>query len=470
MICPECGIESKEAICPRCGVVLRPGSGHHRKAAPKSDPAPKLSKPPLRMKMVIWPAIALLLPLAYLFFDAFVLLSAQLFDAAPSGTTYLVQLVECLGDPVFETNTPGELAEAAMGAAVPLLTYISPVNLVPSLVAGQSELAPFLLPVIVTVLLALCCVAAAVLLLITGGRILRWRTFTNLTSVLGTAAVFSPLLGSLLLRVVYFLMHGAAGADQMMLRVLPSLESLAVMGILACALLPALATLRKHAAYAKREGEFVQFPYHILVRAPFRMTKGLVLGATLASVLLAALFLLLPVTNVGRFSLQIARADWLAVLRSLFAGNGTEREAAMADAYALCNLVAMLLVLIGMLFVLISLLRLLLTKKEALCKGRKLPEFAGNIRMSLLSPFLIFGAFQIMMTVVAVFFTPVAAHIDFANVTDTLSIVYLTAGRFHTLGYTTTLYAFLATAGALLWYSAGQGALALSEHAAQGDG
>jgi uncharacterized membrane protein YvbJ len=73
MICKSCGTESKGKRCPHCGEKLILDSASTTSAAVDSDAAARKPKrlPPLSLKMVFWQAIALFLPLAYLFFNVF---------------------------------------------------------------------------------------------------------------------------------------------------------------------------------------------------------------------------------------------------------------------------------------------------------------------------------------------------------------------------------------------------------------
>ena len=128
MICKQCGTQSREDFCPRCGEILRPGA--IRLSAPieepKTEPTPKPQRqrrnPPLRLKMVLAQAIALFLPLAYFFFDFFVVLSDRLFEVA-EGKMQLSRLVQLLCNTMYESNAVGEIAEATMGGSVELLFF-----------------------------------------------------------------------------------------------------------------------------------------------------------------------------------------------------------------------------------------------------------------------------------------------------------------------------------------------------------
>lgn len=473
MICNSCGTETKADICPHCGASMRGDVIAYSIPAPnepkvaKEMPAPPKRKPPLRMKMVIWPAIALFLPLAYLFFDCFILLSEQLFFGTPSGSVYLLELMQCLSDVSFATNSLGELTEATFGNAVTLITHVSPVSILPAIAAGNNDLLPLLLPVVITVLLALGCAACGVLLILTGGRILRLRLYRDLTLFAGAGATFAPLLGNLLLRVIYCMGQGMDGADLMMRRVLPSLESLCVMGILVCALLPAMGTLRQLGAYTERTQDHVGFPFRLLAHAPFKLQKAMLILFSLLSLGVIALVAFLPMTNLGitlrtSETKQGIAAAWNGSVTALTPlGGGSPAPLALTrDLPLLAAYLGLGLLLLGVLSAVVSLLCIVFVKKEASIgkKGffRALGDLADHLRSALLSPYGCMVVLQLVQVLMWLFFTPVAAHIDFSGAESTVTLIYLAMGQARLTGATTTLYSLMAAAGAVLWYSTAQ--------------
>lgn len=483
MICSKCGIESKDDFCPRCGEQLRAGAVKMTAAEltpPPASEAPvskKRRKPPLRMKMVIWPAIALFLPLAYLFFDFLVLLSEGLFAAMPTGGTYLSELMRCLSDVSFATNSLGELTEATFGETVALLTHVSPVSILPAIAAGNKDLLPLLLPVALTALLALGCAACGVLLILTGGRILRLRLYRDLTLFVGGAATFAPLLGNLLLRVIYCMGKGTEAADAAMLRVLPSLESLCIMGILACALLPALGALRGLGAYSDRAQVHVGFPFRVIARSSYRFKKVLILLFSMLFLVLIGAILCLPVTHLGgvgrmgdvKAAVVTAWDGVIVALARMSMGGGVEFDTFARDLLSLSVFIGLGLMLFGVLNVLLALLRVMLTGRDRLAakKGpkRALRELSDQIRAAVFSLFGCVVVLQLVQIAVWLFVTPAAAHVDFSNASETVSLLYLAMGQARLLGGTTTVYAFAATVGVAIWYAVTQCAFALLNHA-----
>jgi hypothetical protein len=425
---------------------------------------------------VILSAIALFFPLAYLFFDL-VLLSDRLFFGTPAGGTYLSELMRYLSDVSFATNTPSELTEATFGEAVATVTAVSPFSILPAVAAGQGELAPLLLPVAVTVVLALGCAAGGVLLILTGGRILRLRLYRDLTLLAGAGATFAPLLSTLILRVTYCLGQGSAVADERMRRVLPSVEALCIMGILVCALLPALAALREMGARAERAREHVGFPFRPLEKLPFGLTKALLLSLSALAMGLIGAMLFVPTTHVGTVmgvgNLRQAVTDtWNSTIPGLAAvgvdGATVDHFALGRDLMRLTAFLGWGFLLLSLLFALCAWLRVLFAKKDPRSKTngakRALKELPDQLRAAALAPFAWMVVVQSIHVCLLLFASPIAAHMDFSSAAETFDLIYLVMCHARTMGTTTTLYSFLAAAAALLWYGATQCARALLNH------
>ena len=474
MICKSCGTESKGKRCPHCGEKLSLDSASTTSAAVDSDAAARKPKrlPPLSLKMVFWQAIALFLPLAYLFFNVFICLSNSFFSFSTTGEMHLHRFIERLADRTYETNVVGEIMELTLGEAVTAFDTVSPFFYLNAERAAQISL--FVLPVLVITAFVLICAAAGVLLFLTGGRILRVRAFCNLTFFGGVGATFAPLLGLLLLRLQYCMDGGLAAADMQMQRVIPSMEAICVMGILMCTLLPALASLRRIAAYAAKERDFVCFPYRFLAKRPFAVSKIMALLAALAAVALAVGFVMLPISIPQATQdllgiRQVIEKDVKAIgslAKELLARNGAISFTRIADAvFGVVGWAWMIFVLFGGLRVLLSLLRVLFVKRSSLLKKKRkqktVRKLSLAVRNTIFAPFIVFIVAQVIMCVVLLLFSPITMHLDFSCVDDTLSIVYLTIAYVRTLGATNTLYALLAMLGILFWHTADQAGAAL---------
>lgn len=474
MICKRCGTETKEQFCPRCGDLLDMQTPVE--VTVPSEPAPVQAdtrvyrRPPIRLKMVIWQTLALLFPIAYFFFDAFVVLSDKLFLSSVSGSMNLTRLIERLCNASYAHNAVSEVTEAALGESVVLMESVS----LASLISGGSPSDIFWLPLAITTFFVLLCAVSAVLLFFTGGRILRLRSFCNLVLLGGTGAVFAPLVGTLALRLSYCMGHGIESADMMMLRILPSFEHLCIMGILMCALLPSLSSIKGISAYARRQNQFLTFPFGGLEMRSFALKKALGLLALLMVVPLIVCEFFLPISGLGTLNPFVVWSDLSSCYHTVVAA----RDATMAGNGAAVNFFAVtgtlirtstplatVAVLICCAVLLVVFLRLvtLRTMEGAQKKATKwVLEGAGKgVRNAVLAPYVAILVVQVVGVLFLLFATPVVSHLNFANIEQTLSVLYLAMAYVRAVSGTGTFYSLLAVGGMLLWHTAENAANAL---------
>ena len=390
---------------------------------------------------------------------------------------YLHRFMERLSDRAYETNTVGEILELTLGEAVPAFEVVS---LFSAFHAAPYE-SSLVLPVLVIAAFVLICAAVGVLLFLTGGRALRIRAFCNVTLFAGIGATFAPLLGLFLLRLQCCFSDGFLTADAQMQRVVMSLDALCIMGILICTLLPALASLRRLAAYAKRERDFVCFPYRFVAKRSFRTAKIMALIAVIGLIVWVGAIAFFPIStpemagDVSTIWKNLLKDSDTAIttIKALFTSEGGSISL-MDIARILLGItgpLSIVFALLGLLCALLSLLGVLTVRRDSLLKKKRkrkeIKNLPASVRKTVFAPCTTFFVMQVVLCVLLLFFTPVTMHFDFSRVNDTLSVVYLTVAYLRTLGSVNTLYTLLAAAGVLLWHLADQAVAALIVRAAK---
>ena len=488
MICKNCGTESRENFCPRCGEMLRfvsvPPSAP-LPVAPKADPpVKKESKEQLRarkkrekkkkraalpvipMRVLICPILTLLLPIVYLFFDAFVLLSERLFVEGGDPTP-LRALVETLCDPLYANNSVQEIQEAWFGERFAFFSTLTPLSLF-----RMSGLGILCVPLILELALVFGCVLFALLLAITKGKILRVGFFSALIPFCGVGATFAPLLANALLQLVACVGRGVQGAELWMLRVTPSIEALCLMGLLACILLPSMHALRRVSADALREAQAVYFPWGFLKKTSSAVAKSVTLVAGALGVVLVLVMTLLPISRFAtlRDIGELIRTDWAQignVWQSLRVEGGSP-VALFETLLRLASLWWMPISLIAVICATVGLIRTVCLHKDETYTPKKL-RFLGrmlhDVRGAVLAPYTCFVLVQSFLIAVLLFATPILKQLNFDDVTGVLSVLYLAIGYVCSLGGTGVLYICLALGGGVLWFTIDQGAAAVLVHA-----
>ncbi|MBQ3483631.1 MAG: hypothetical protein IJA78_05585 [Clostridia bacterium] len=488
MICRICGTQFNDRFCPRCGAEQgaaptpppqEPSPSEAASASEGKGRAQKKQrepKPPIRMRTVFWSGVAMLLPLLYLFVDLFVSLSGALTQITPSGQSNLSVLFARLTSPSYATNTCAELVEGTLGTADPLLTTVS----LKTVFTGGAD-ALFVAPVFLVAVFALLCAVMGVLVLFTAGRILRNKWLTDLAVIGGVGATAAPLAGMLLMRVVYCLQNGGFGkealaaADARFVTLGLSVESMLLLAVLTLVLLPAVGVLRRVGARAQGSRVHVMLPYRLFAERSFGLTRLLAILSVVLALGVLVGYMSLPVLTVGAVfdfpsAYQNLFPNFIAAAKSmwaLIAGSAVSEElpTLLAPLLGFAFLLQAILLLVALWRVLGLLYRLCRVRVFALSDRksdcRSLTTAGKRVRRMILVPFCCFVWVQAVLTVLILLASGVAAHLDFANVSETLGVLYLSVAFVRALGGVTVVYTLLAAVGALLWHTAENLSLAL---------
>lgn len=471
MICKFCGTESTDKRCPNCGMHMNdqvsavPPMPPKVNVAPtvKEKPAPKVKAKPVRRSTIsfgkiFWPAVALLLPIAYLIFDAYAIVAGELLQGNALG-----ELMALLANPSYESIPLGELAGSVIGNETAVVEVISPYLLMSDMLsgAGAGEL-EFLLPVGLVALISVCSAVSGILLIVTGGRVLRSRLLTDGILLFGSAASVAPLLGSFALRLYYVLKFDGATAATKMNAVMPTLEWLLIMIFLLCTLLPAMSTLRRVAAQDGGLDAYVPLTFAAAKKCSFGALKILTGVCLLLTLVPALLYLVLQTLSVGA-PLQLVREKGIdafsafgEALKNMKAGEDPTALATLGEAVSSMAVTVLVLVLLVLtVLVLAKALRVLLVSEDVLrhTKGKKklLRAAHADGRALLTAPFAVMGCCYAVLTVLMLFASPVALHLDFDSIYDTLGVTYVTAIYAKSLCSLTTAFGAIAALGLLLW-------------------
>lgn len=431
---------------------------------------PVKAKPPenpLCFKNVLWPAVALLLPLLYLFFELFAVLSAQL-----SGNGALAKLIGDLTAGNLDTVKISEMAEAMTAEQVPLYQAFSPFDLIADLIGGKMPTEGiWLLPAALVALIAVASAALAVFLIATRGQVLRSASFNSVLSIIGSSAVFAPLFGLLSLCVYYAATLGLDGADLAMQRVAIAPGTWLLMLILFFTLKPALAALRKLSATADGAEEYPLFPYRSAAKCQYKSLKLATVITFAASVGVLLCYLFLPVTRAGSLldyckqilgggegvSLSDRFAAFADVTDKLF-----HRVEGSVDPMALSELIMSLaafltlaVLLVALLHWVISLIRMARLKEDT-CVHNKVSKrlvrsLAARVRNFAVIPVLCYALCQGVLTALLLFGSPMVAHLDFSNVAESMNAFYVTVFYLKEVGGLTVTFALAAFVAMLLW-------------------
>lgn len=413
------------------------------------------------LKEVWWQAILMFLPLAYLFFELLAVFDANHLALNSAGQSHLSLLFEKLISPSFVDNSVAQLTEATLGSGKVLFTEASFLTQV----MGEGS-AVLWIPFGIVALLAVFSAFMGFTLLLSGGKILNSRHGVDLCLVSGFGAAFSPLIGLLALRVVFCVLAGPTAADSAMQCFLPTLECMMLFLVCMVALLPALRSLRQVGAETKQARFFVSYPFRFAEKRKPKTLKVLIVITSLLAVAAVAAFVLLPITSAGSLLTACSDIDGLiAALGTLFAGGITDTTALVAPLCQVFAVLPVLCIFLGVVLLVIDLIRIGRANEKKLREKKytrgRVAAIGKILRDMLLAPYVCYIILQIILAVIYLFTTPMALRIGFADIDNTLHTVYLTLAQARGMCGTTTLYAFLALGGSLLWNAAHHFAQAL---------
>ncbi len=513
MICKNCGTESRGRYCSHCGAWLFEGADmnndlpEHLEVTeqpeqifcperiecieqPEPEPEPEQPMPRISREercrqelgffKVFWPALMMLLPLAYFFVDVFVRLSDLLFAVDATGKSLLSVFLERLSSAEYALNSMQEIKLLTFGTEEALYQTVS---LKQIWVAGDLQL-----PLIIVLAISLACAVCGLLTLITGGKLLTKRIFLDLTALVGYAAAFSPLLALAVYRAIAFFWAGAGEvglryADAAMQPLSLSVESVLLVGVMICVLLPNVHALRTMGARARDERIHVALPYTLLTGRSFFLTRVLALAFTVAALALAVVQHAFPVLVTGEAldvvgawnafyadSAEFVSAIWHIITAQSAA---VDFQALTAMLLKLVLFLQVPLLAIVILSLVLPFVRVLFAKRKKLARKkwacRSIERIGARTRRAVLMAFWCYAFAQMLLILLLLFGSKLVLHLNISNIPETLSLVYLLAGNIKMLCGTNTLFSIWALAGVMLSHLAGNMAckMILLSHKAQ---
>ncbi len=466
MICKQCGTQSPGDRCTHCGAVLATENAEKPQAI--SFSAPAVSEPARRSQNIPkikavssfrlrFAALMMLLPLSYLFFDVFATVSDLLFEpsalsATGSGLTLSV-LISHLISFEYTGVDASDIKAVIVGTEEGLVRLFS--------VRDLSATATLKLPLVTVLICVLLCAVMGVLLLLFGKRLVRYRAFADGCVLAGLLGALAPFVGLLALRLFTFLKGGDTAADVKMYRVMLSVESVLLIGVAACLLLPALLTVRRASAAQREELVHVNLPCYLLSGSSFALTKLLALLCTIGTLAVAGALLVLPVFMQGKLPAPAESFDHLLThgdalgssFTALMRGEGSALSFDMLSATLIdaAELFFLFMLFLGLLSLLPTVIRLLRAKRHTLCaergQCRSLKRTGDRTRHLFFFPYGLFIVVQALFVLLLTFGSQLWLHLDLSAAGETTELFYILAAYARMLCGVNTLYWLLAFSG-----------------------
>lgn len=456
MICKSCGTECRGAYCSHCGAPLvneafsaplAPVPSADNASSPTvaaaastvpvsvekvSSSVGKTRKrrekkqqqigPKIKMRQIFFPSLMLLLPIFYLFLDVFVCYSDALY-VQQDGVSALSGFIARLASAEFAANPVADLIIANFGGNAALLDTLT----VKEILSAMDTYRPFVLPAALLAVFAVLSAICGIVTLFSGGKVLRVRVFADSVVTCGLLGALAPLLAGIFFRISHAVSGGFAGADAAMRLFGYSIEVILLCGISLALMLPAVRSLRRAAA---GQGIYLTAPYRLL---------GKSIGLTRLFGVVSALLAI----GLSLFALTVEIAPGTTLLEACFGTleNVDANATALRDAlggddialpiqglYGLVFLPLLPIVAFSTLRAVVATLRILLARSAKIAtkkRRRKALKQTGSVLR---------GNATVLLTLYAVFYVlavlfwlamGVKAHVDFALVWDTLTVVYL---------------------------------------------
>lgn len=464
MICKACGTEYRGKCCPRCGELhegdISPTSPvtptraeivpvasdadnaqarasrktkkrvHHRAAPPRVK---------VRLRQIFFPSLLYFLPLLYLFTDAFVVYTGGLQLVTEEGTVLHVLVMRLL-DAAFAANPLSDVIAATVGGDTALFTLLS----VKDILTAPASHPCLIAPAVILAFSALMGAVCGVMMLFTAGKALRVRPLADLAVGGGFFAALAPLLADLAFRLYHVANGGVAAADAAISCFGLSVEVMLAGALSLIVMLPAVRAIRRAVG---GQGVYLTAPQALLCKSLY-LTRLLGVIFAFAATVLPFVTLLLTVSDGGTLlevffaALEGASGNALAILEAFFM---QDAPLALEATLGLFTLPILPLMLLFTLPAFLSILHLLLTSSVGAAidekRQRALLKTGKRLRRVPALLLILYVLFGIVALLIMLWGT--RAHVDPANVDETLALLYLLlafvrgSGRLYTAGILT---------------------------------